>query len=350
MDSLLPETKERISCKYADILKGPFQVAFDITNKCNFRCLHCYNNSGENHLIDKELNDNEAICFAKDIRDLKLQNFCFCGGEPLLRFDLMCKMTKILSSATSKISVVSNASLFSREKAEKLESCGLKYVQFSLDGGTAQSYMKLRPHEGAFEKVLKSIVIAKHSGIDVSVSFIPTKYNVNELDDIVHMLIEQGVKALRLQPLMKMGRAKENISTIIPSKFQYRELIRFIYELQNKHRGQIDIQWGDPVDHLIRFRTRNQHLVTSAIVLSDGSIAVSPYLPFVVGNVRKHPFSAYWDAGLAKVWELPFIQTYAKEILSVDNMENSQIWGEVSSDTCFGYDLIEDSFFPQEGR
>ena len=35
----------------ANILIGPYQVSFDITNKCNLRCLHCYNNSGENLIL-----------------------------------------------------------------------------------------------------------------------------------------------------------------------------------------------------------------------------------------------------------------------------------------------------------
>lgn len=37
--------------KYYDILRAPHQVAFDITNNCNLRCLHCFNSSGENDVI-----------------------------------------------------------------------------------------------------------------------------------------------------------------------------------------------------------------------------------------------------------------------------------------------------------
>lgn len=34
-----------------DFTVGPYQLALDITNKCNLRCLHCYNASGENRVI-----------------------------------------------------------------------------------------------------------------------------------------------------------------------------------------------------------------------------------------------------------------------------------------------------------
>ncbi|MCX6087686.1 MAG: hypothetical protein NTV78_00685, partial [Caldiserica bacterium] len=63
-----------IPMKHARILRGPYQMSFDITNKCNFRCLHCYNRSGENPVIEKELTDAEVIEFAKDLSKIKLFN------------------------------------------------------------------------------------------------------------------------------------------------------------------------------------------------------------------------------------------------------------------------------------
>lgn len=64
-----------------DFTVGPYQLALDITNKCNLRCLHCYNASGENRVMEHELSDDEVIKFVKDILPMKLLNFCFCGGE-----------------------------------------------------------------------------------------------------------------------------------------------------------------------------------------------------------------------------------------------------------------------------
>ena len=36
-------------------------VSLDITYKCNFRCRHCYNSSGEHNFNNKELSDIEAF-------------------------------------------------------------------------------------------------------------------------------------------------------------------------------------------------------------------------------------------------------------------------------------------------
>ncbi|MGC8979870.1 radical SAM protein, partial [Caldisericum sp.] len=114
-----------VPMKHARILRGPYQMSFDITNKCNFRCLHCYNRSGENPVIERELTDEEVLEFANDLARLKLFNFCFCGGEPFLRFELMCEVGKILSSSGSIVSFVTNGSLVTEEKAKKLLASGV---------------------------------------------------------------------------------------------------------------------------------------------------------------------------------------------------------------------------------
>lgn len=43
-------------------------VAIDITNKCNFRCLHCYNYSGE-HNRESEMSDQEILNIINEICD-----------------------------------------------------------------------------------------------------------------------------------------------------------------------------------------------------------------------------------------------------------------------------------------
>lgn len=92
-----------------DFTVGPYQLALDITNKCNLRCLHCYNASGENRVMEHELSDDEVIKFVKDILPMKLLNFCFCGGETLLRKELICKCIKMLSNCGVRTAIVTMA-------------------------------------------------------------------------------------------------------------------------------------------------------------------------------------------------------------------------------------------------
>ena len=351
-----------IPMKHARILRGPYQMSFDITNKCNFRCLHCYNRSGENPVIEKELTDDEALEFAHDLANLRLFNFCFCGGEPFLRFELMCKMGEILSASGSLVSFVSNGSLITEEKAKKLLKSGVTRGQISLDGDNPVSYERLRGVKGSFEKAVNAIKILKDVGFkDVDVAFCPTQWNINEVESTFLLCKELGVTGFRVQPLMLLGRGKLNAESILPTPLQYRELVRTINLMNEKYLFEessncsvcgltpgtahnTNIEWGDPVDHLIRFRTIVEHCSTFVGVKADGSIQVSPYLPITVGNIRRHKFSEYWDRGLARVWKIPKVKELAKRVVSVKDMgKDGEEIPTVWFDEDIALDIIDDN-------
>ncbi|MEO0190469.1 MAG: radical SAM protein [candidate division WOR-3 bacterium] len=315
MIEIIPEMSV-ISLKHARVLRGPHQVAFDITNRCNYRCLHCYNRSGENLIIGNELNDKEVLAFIKDIADLKPFNVCFCGGEPMLREELIYKGANILAAKGVNVSMVTNGSLITPEKAKKLLKEGVNRVQVSVDGASPESHEKLRPHKGAFESAINAIMYFKEAGYkDISVAFAPTRFNWMEIEETYHLCVKVGATNFRVQPLMILGRAQIKPEEIVPTPLQYRETVRIINKL--RYDNCVPIEWGDPVDHLIRFRTICEHCVNFANVKADGSIQVSPYLPLVVGNVRRHKFREYWEAGLARIWEVPIVKKLAARISSI---------------------------------
>ena len=64
-----------------------------------------------------------------------------------------------------------------------------------------------------------------------------------------------------------------------PGYSQYRTLIHAIQEDDFlRKRPNVRPQWGDPVDHLIRF-SDNRYLLDQVSVHANGDIVVSPYIP-----------------------------------------------------------------------
>ncbi|WP_317312234.1 radical SAM protein [Clostridium thermobutyricum] len=118
-------------------------MSIDITNNCNLRCLNCFNRSG-NDLIRNELSDEEFIIIDKEISENNLHTFCFCGGEHLLRYDLLLKMCDILSSHIYNINMVSNGYLMTKEKVLELKKHGMKHIQISIDGCSSKSHDYMR--------------------------------------------------------------------------------------------------------------------------------------------------------------------------------------------------------------
>lgn len=341
MTEIIPEMSV-IPLKHARVLRGPHQVAFDITNRCNYRCLHCYNRSGENLIIRNELNDKEVLTFIKDVADLKPLNLCFCGGEPMLREELIYKVANVLAASEVTVSMVTNGSLITPEKAKELFKEGVSRVQISVDGASPETHERLRPHRGAFESAISAISHFKEAGYkDISVAFTPTRFNWMEIEETYHLCMKLGASSFRVQPLMILGRAQIKQEEIAPTPIQYREIIRIINKLRSDNCGTIE--WGDPVDHLIRFRTICEHCVNFASVKADGSIQVSPYLPLVVGNVRRHKFREYWEAGLARIWEVPIVKDLAARISSIADFGKRAIGTPIVwFDKDIEIDIIED--------
>lgn len=119
-------------------------------------------------------------------------------------------------------------------------------------------------------------------------------------------------------------------------------MITIIYKLRAENG--ISVQWGDPVDHLIRFRSISKHCVNFTGVKANGGIEVSPYIPLIVGNVRRHRFSEYWDAGLARIWEIPEVKELATRIVSIEDFRKKEediptVW----FDKDIELDLIDDA-------
>lgn len=333
-----------VSIGHADILVGPHQIAFDITNKCNLRCLHCYNASGENHVSCNELTDEEILKFINDISKIKVYNLCFCGGETLIKKDMIIEATKKLKNqGIPNIAMVTNGILMTKEVARELKDAGVTKIQISLDGSNAKSHDRLRNQQGAFEKAIQAIEILCEIGIHPNIAFTPTSFNINELREVYDLLkrYELNDIEIRTQPLMLLGRASNNLLEIKPTSIQYRNFVKEINKLNKLNDGPI-IKWGDPVDHLVRYPYKI-NCSNFCTIRANGDIVVSPYLPLVVGNIKRHSFIEYWDKGLAKIWSYKIPQYFANKIKSIEDMNKTydnlpKVW----QDTDIYIDLIDE--------
>ena len=327
------------------IQSGPLHVAFDITYRCNMRCLHCFNLSGERTDGENELSDREVIRFIReDIAVLKPYSFCFCGGEPFLRESLLYDGFKILNSAGIKVSLVTNGLLLTRQRAKRLKEMGAHQVQVSLDGARACTHERLRQVPGSFKKTIRSIEHLVNENIKVGIAYTPTKFNICEFEDAVELVKKLGVEVVRVQPLMILGRAMPNQEKILPTAVQYRELVQKIQVLNATE--DVKVEWGDPVEHLIRFRYKADGYCPFVTICADGSVTVSPYLPLYLGNIRKHTLREYWDAGLCRAWSLSIVKKLARRIRSVPDFGKiDPEFPTVFYDDVISIDLVDEEPF-----
>jgi MoaA/NifB/PqqE/SkfB family radical SAM enzyme len=330
------------------LLTGPLHIAFDVTNKCMAKCLHCFNRSG-NELPREELSDSQFLNIIDQLAEAKVFSVCYCGGEPLIRYEILVEATKRLKKAgVANINMVSNGWLLTQEKANKLAEAGMTMIQISLDGSTAETHEKMRGMNGIFNKALEAMQMVTNANMQLSTSFSPTKFNIHQFPEVVRMERSfKSITSIRIQPLMPMGKASDPSEDLLPEEEDYRRVVKFITEFNAKNKGKLPIiEWGDPLDHLRRFTSVKFKQLSFVEIKSDGLISASSYLPFKVGNLCKHTLKEYWDAGLGQIWNLPILRELADRVLCIEDLGTEKPGiPKVFFDNDIIIDLIDDKPF-----
>jgi MoaA/NifB/PqqE/SkfB family radical SAM enzyme len=321
----------------AEIVTGPIQIGFDVTNCCMMRCLHCFNRSKS--LKRNEMDDRQALHAFDEIIRIKPHQMCICGGEPLMRLETVMEGARNVKNAGIFLGMVSNGFLFDQQVAEKCGEIGFDQLQISLDG-FRDSHERLRGTKGAFDRAVDAIRFLSAVGLKVVTSFTPTRFNIEEFEPYSDFVRSIGVREIRIQPLMLMGEAFFN-TDIFPTDDQYRKLVRMIKQLnfdnfcqpkndliktnqmRSSESDDFHIMWGDPVDHIIRFSGHISKPTFTFQIYSTGKIGVSPYFPITVGDINHYGLKDYWEAGLNKIWETELIQESARRIRGIETLGNA---------------------------
>src|SRR5208337_643953 len=112
-------------------------VFWNITDRCNLSCTHCYNRSGPGRETVGELTTEEAIRVIDDLAGMGVPLILFSGGEPLMRGDIW-DLARHARNRGLKMALSTNGTLITPEVAGKIKECGIEYAGISLDGATAE--------------------------------------------------------------------------------------------------------------------------------------------------------------------------------------------------------------------
>lgn len=297
-------------------------AAIDVTYKCNLRCKHCYNCSGESNKA--ELTFDELVDIGKQLGQLSLQSICICGGEPLMRADDVIGFITLLNEASpsSTISMVSNGLLWTQDIAEKLAEAGLDGVQFSLDGLSDEAYDFVRQSSGQLYKVKQAIDYALKAGLNVIASALPHKKSLSEFPLIIDYCASKGLSELRIQPLMPLGRGENNYDALCLSPEDQHSLAALLKE-KNPLYQDLEITWGDPIDHYFMFEEVGY--IPNITINAQGQIIACPYLPFSIWNLRNRTLDEYLELKIpSKALRHPAIKSCVEGIASVEDMTSKR--------------------------
>ncbi|HOW56630.1 MAG TPA: 12,18-didecarboxysiroheme deacetylase [Smithellaceae bacterium] len=290
-------------------------VVWNITRRCNLRCLHCYSNSQDIPFAG-ELTTEEGKKVIEDLAQFGAPVILFSGGEPLMRPDLP-ELAQYAVDKGLRAVISTNGTLITREWAKKLQNIGLSYVGVSLDG-TENTHDSFRGRKGAYGAALAGIRHCRDAGIKVGIRFTVSRQNVQDVEAMFDLLVTEEIERLCFYHLVYSGRGSKLRADDL-SHAETRQLLdlilrrtkmlfaagepREILTVDNHADGPylyLKLREEDParaekVLQLLKMNEGNSSGHGIGCISWDGEVHPDQFWRGIsFGNVRKQPFSKIW--------------------------------------------------------
>jgi radical SAM protein with 4Fe4S-binding SPASM domain len=282
----------------------PKSCVWELTPRCNLRCLHCASDLGEGRMRGEALSRDEALRLCHDLKELECENVVLSGGEALLSDDWE-RIARELAGLAINVSMISNGLLIDQAMAARIRDAGLCRVALSLDGLEA-THNTIRRHPQSFARMWRAFDALKAERLQVNVVTHVNRMNVGELSDLEDLMIRKGVDVWRLQlgsPVGRMARHRELLLT--PD--QLPPIADFIVGAQR--RGGVAISVGDNIGYFSRHEAELRRPSTFGFwcgcsagcltigIESNGNVKGCLSLQsdrFIEGNVRQESLATIW--------------------------------------------------------
>ncbi len=228
-------------------------LRISVTDRCNFRCVYCMPKEmfGSNHafLERKQLLSFEEI--TRVVRAFVAQGVVklrITGGEPLVRRELE-KLIDALANINrvEEISLTTNGSLLTPDKARILKKAGLTRLTVSLDAIDEQTFAKINDVNFSLGRVLAGIENAVRAGLaPVKVNMVVARgMNENQILPMARHFRNTGV-VLRYIEFMDVGNTNGWQLDKVISAQEIIDIISVEYPLipvDANYRGEVAKRW-----------------------------------------------------------------------------------------------------------
>ncbi|RLF53058.1 MAG: radical SAM/SPASM domain-containing protein [Thermoplasmata archaeon] len=206
----------------------PSITVWEITLKCNLKCLHCGSSAGEK--TTDELSTKEGVKLCRDLKEIGCKGVALMGGELFLRKDWY-EIGREIKDLGMNLSVVSNGFCNVEDIIPKLTKLETDCVTVGLDG-LADTHDYIRGVKGSFEKAVEFMRASNEAGLTTNAITTVHKINFEEIPKMTEFILEDVGVDWQLQEAIPIGRFPLELML---SEEEYYSLGMFISSLQKKY-------------------------------------------------------------------------------------------------------------------
>lgn len=290
-------------------------VVWNITRRCNLKCLHCYSDSDARE-YPGELTWAQCVGVVDDLAAFGVPAVLLSGGEPLIHprfFDLAA----YARGKGLRLTLSTNGTLIDLPAAQRLKNLGFSYVGISLDGiGETHDYFRGRV--GAFDRAVAAFRNCKLVAQKVGLRLTLSRQNIADLDHILDFIEREDIERVCFYHLVYSGRganlvdvthedSRRAVDKIVDRARRWaasnrpREVLTvdqpvdgvYLYlRLQREHPGRA----GEMLE-LLKWNGGGTNGSGTGIGNIDTQGNVHPdqfWQSLTLGNVKERPFSQIW--------------------------------------------------------
>lgn len=308
------------------LLSAPLSINLEITDKCNFKCSFCFNDSPAYAKLMLQANrhgngekiESDTPQIARKKRLLKIIDklaaaevfeIRFFGGE-FTTFKYWREVMEYSANQKFFISFVSNGYLITREDIEFFIKCGVCSCTISIHGPEKLHDMIVK-QPGSFKKTVYNVKLLLESGVRVSIAYTPIKENINAIYKFVNSFkMETGVQDFSISRLFNDNRY-ENLTIK-----DYHEILKTVYRCHKEIGVNIFL-----ADSFPRCRASLKYWpylsycsqgVAFGQVDFEGNLKHCSATSKPLGNILHEPITTLWKRGLKEMRSLDHLPSSCK--------------------------------------
>jgi MoaA/NifB/PqqE/SkfB family radical SAM enzyme len=310
-----------------------FHTHWELTYRCNERCVHCYNPGAAHTENEKPNRNNKELSTQQVFKSLEsfakggVFGITLTGGEIMLRKDFyeIVEYSRRLGMA---VNIYTNAIKLDELAIKKLANLWVSTVSVSVYSHVAEVHDDITRVPGSYEKAVKALKIMNDMGIRTSLKSVQMDHTLQAYKGIAKLSEDLGAipeTELGLSPGVDGAIAPMLMSTHNPA-----ELI-----VAASTQG-FPIFVGDSSNNYGEFVKDPKATVCAAgysglSVAADGNIYPCNSLPIKSGNLHEHDPLEIWNSALTNRKSLTSLQKgNSSEVKHLDKItQNLSKWQDV---------------------
>jgi AdoMet-dependent heme synthase len=264
----------------------PLSVQFDLTYRCNERCVHCY----LDHDDHGELTTAEVKGILDQLAAAGTLFLIFSGGELLLRKDLF-ELIGYARALRFDVKLKTNGILLREREAERLREAGVREVQISVYSHRPEVHDAITKVPGSLDRTLAAIGLLKARGIRVLIANVLMRQNAFDYAGVRALAAHLGVESTvdpTITPKMDGDTSVLSLRVAQPALIQ---IFRDRSLVPDDFCTPPSAESAD-ADTLDAMPCSAGH--TACYISPYGEVYPCVQFPLPTGNLRQQAFEAIW--------------------------------------------------------